>query len=43
MTSTQAAWCATCGLIVSVTVSGGEKATNEKVVSKILELTLAKL
>jgi hypothetical protein len=41
-TSTQAA-VATRGLIASVTVSGGEKATNEKVVVKILELTLAKL
>ncbi len=41
-TATQAA-VAKKGLIVSVTVSGGEKAGNEKVVSEILKLTLAKL
>lgn len=41
-TSTQGA-VAKNGLIVSVTVAGGEKAGNEKVVADILKLTLAKL
>ena len=41
-TATQAA-VAKKGLIVSVTVSGGEKVGNEKVVAEILKLTLAKL
>jgi hypothetical protein len=41
-TSTQGA-VATRGLLVSVTLAGGEKASNEKVVTKLLELTLPKI
>ncbi len=41
-TSTQAA-VATKGLIVTVTLAGGEKATNEKIAADILKLALVKL
>lgn len=41
-TSTQAA-VAFKGLLVSVTMSGGEKAGNEKIAAEIVKLTLAKL
>ena len=41
-TSTQAA-VAHKGLLVTVTMSGGEKARNEKIAADLLKLTLAKL